>query len=330
MEIAITGAAIGFTILTAGAGAETLVMAAEVDAAEVGAEIGAEVVVDEVVAEGATEATEVVAEDAVESTEATLEGGSETSTEPANACHSFAPTTHVVLADGSSKAISEVSVGDRVRTTDPDTGKAVTRRVTALHRNHDSDLADVVVRDSDGNDSTMHTTQLHRFWDDTQHGWVEAADLTSGDRLHTEDGDSLVVQSVRSFAGPEWMYDLTVDQVHTYYVATGRTSVLVHNCGLDELSQSGSELDPGDAGGQLTRAGRAFAKAKEVFGPTSGGPSEINAAGQDALDEILTNPGTIEDTMQTGRFAGGPRFVAPNGTGAVFGPDGAFQYFGWM
>ncbi len=27
------------------------------------------------------------------------------------------------------------------------------------------------------------------------------------------------------------MYDLTVDRVHTYYVAAGGTAVLVHNCG---------------------------------------------------------------------------------------------------
>ncbi len=40
---------------------------------------------------------------------------------------------------------------------------------------------------------------------------------------------------------------------------------------LDQLAASGTELDPADAGGQLTRAGRAYANASEVFGPTSGG-----------------------------------------------------------
>jgi hypothetical protein len=99
---------------------------------------------------------------------------------------------------------------------------------------------------------------------------------------------------------------------------------------LDELATSGSELDPADAGAQLTRAGRAYAKPGEVFGSTSGGPSAINGAGQSALNEILTNPGTIRGIMQGGNFAGGPKFVSPDGVGAVFGPDGTFQYFGKM
>ncbi|MGI8662561.1 MAG: polymorphic toxin-type HINT domain-containing protein [Acidimicrobiales bacterium] len=262
---------------------------------------------------------------------AAAESESGLASELAGACHSFAPATLVVLADGFTKAISEVAVGDRVRTTDPATGKTVIRTVTALHRNHDTDLADLVVRDGDGHESTVHTTQLHRFWDDTRHDWVDAADLTAGDRLHTDDGAAVVVESARSFTGLQWMYDLTVDDVHTYYVVAGDERVLVHNCGgLDALSESGSALDPADAGGQLTRAGRAFSKASEVFGPTSGGPSAVNGAGQNALDEILTNPGTVVNTMPGGHFAGGQAFISPGGIGAVFGPDGTFQYFGWM
>jgi len=97
---------------------------------------------------------------------------------------------------------------------------------------------------------------------------------------------------------------------------------------LERLSASGAELDPVDAGGQLTRAGRALAKATEVFGPTSGAPAAINEAGQEALDDILTNPGTTVETMTGGRFAGGLKFVSPDGIGAVFSSDGTFQYFG--
>jgi len=99
---------------------------------------------------------------------------------------------------------------------------------------------------------------------------------------------------------------------------------------LEDLAASGRELDPADAGGLLTRAGRAYAKAGEVFGPTSGGPAAVNQAGQQALEDILGNPGTTETVMQGGNFAGGSRFVSPEGIGAVFGPDGTFQYFGRM
>jgi hypothetical protein len=97
---------------------------------------------------------------------------------------------------------------------------------------------------------------------------------------------------------------------------------------VDALLSSGAELDPADAGGQLTRAGRAYAKAGEVYGPTSGGPAAVNEAGQSALREILTNPGTSVQPVQAGNFVGGLRFVSPEGIQAVFGPDGTLQYFG--
>ena len=98
---------------------------------------------------------------------------------------------------------------------------------------------------------------------------------------------------------------------------------------MGQLAESGMELDPADAGGQLTRAGRAYAKAGELFGPTSGGPAAINEAGQNALLEILNNPSIVE-AMEGGRFDGGLRVVAPDGIGAVFSPDGTLQYFGRM
>ena len=97
---------------------------------------------------------------------------------------------------------------------------------------------------------------------------------------------------------------------------------------LSRLSASGRELDPSDAGGQLTRAGRAYAKASEVFGPTSGGPASINQAGQSALKAILYNGHTALSPMAGGHFPGGFKFVSPDGIGAVFSPGGTLQYFG--
>jgi len=115
---------------------------------------------------------------------------------------------------------------------------------------------------------------------------------------------------------------------NSYFVATTATPVLVHNCDLDALSASGKDLDPADAGGQLTRAGRAYAKHANLFPQVTGGPAALNKAGHDALDEILTNPGTIRGTMQGGNFAGGKIFIAPSGIGAVYNTARVFQYFG--
>ena len=54
----------------------------------------------------------------------------------------------------------------------------------------------------------------------------------------------------------------------------------------------------------------------------------MNQAGQEALNEILTNPDTTTRIMETGRFAGGRVFISPSGIGAVFSPSGVFEYFG--
>jgi hypothetical protein len=127
------------------------------------------------------------------------------------------------------------------------------------------------------------------------------------------------------------VYDPTDARTGRAVVEPVRSSAAEGGAGaLDDLSASGAELDPADAGGQLTRAGRALAKAKEVFGPTAGGPAAINRAGQNALDEILTNPGTAERIMRGGNFAGGKVFISPDGIGAVFSPSGEFEYFGRM
>jgi hypothetical protein len=145
--------------------------------------------------------------------------------------HSFRRDTEVLMADGSRKAIADVKVGDRVVATDPVTGESAVRTVTVLHRHTDTDLAEVTVIDADGDVSVIHTTQHHPFWNLTDQAWEDAGQLDGGDRLRSNRGQVVTVVSVRSFTGSQWMYDLTVDDLHTYYVAAGDEPVLVHNCG---------------------------------------------------------------------------------------------------
>ena len=73
---------------------------------------------------------------------------------------SFSGDTEVLMADGSSKPISEVEAGDRVYAADPETGESGTRAVTRtwLHR-------DTVV-DLDLGGSVVTTTEDHPFWND--------------------------------------------------------------------------------------------------------------------------------------------------------------------
>ena len=150
------------------------------------------------------------------------------------AVHSFAAGTPVLLADGSSKPIGAVTIGDRVASTDPATGQGTAEPVVALHHHHDTDLADVTVQAGDGTTTVLHTTWHHPLWSDTEHRWVEAADLKPGTALHVWTGTTyaVTVVSVRTWTGLADMRDLTVAHVHTYYVVAGTTPVLVHNCDI--------------------------------------------------------------------------------------------------
>lgn len=163
-------------------------------------------------------------------------------------CHSFAPDTRVLMADGSTRPISEVNVGDKVATTNPETGENSDQQVTLLHANRDQELTDVTVstapaaatrtegegkggRSTRGpTESTLETTAHHPFWDATAGDWVDAAELTPGtSTLVGPDGQIQYVTAVDNFTGTEVMRDLTVATTHTYYVIAGTEPVLAHN-----------------------------------------------------------------------------------------------------
>ena len=149
---------------------------------------------------------------------------------------SFAGSTPVLMADRSVKPIDHVKIGDLVSATDPANGKAVAKAVTALHDDLDTDMADVTVADNRGTLSTIHTTQNHPFWDATTSQWTRADHLHAGDHLKSTAVAAAYVVTVKTFTQPNHRLNLTVADLHTYYVLAGNTPVLVHNegCGTYE------------------------------------------------------------------------------------------------
>ncbi|MFI6823944.1 polymorphic toxin-type HINT domain-containing protein [Micromonospora sp. NPDC050187] len=162
--------------------------------------------------------------------------------------HSFAPDTRVLLADGGTRRIDEVDEGDRVLAHDPETGRTSAEVVTELHINRDRELTDLVVRNEDGEFVTLETTQHHPFWSESREQWVDAGELRATEWLKTSTGEQVTVAKVRNFLGVETMRDLTVANVHTYYVLAGNTPVLVHNCtpGADKPGVPGGVENLGD------------------------------------------------------------------------------------
>lgn len=163
------------------------------------------------------------------------------------ACHSFDGGTGVVMGDGSLKEIVSVRVGDRVRAMDVVSGGVVVRSVVGVHEHDDSDRADVMVSDDDGGVVVVRTTEHHRFWSVSEDGWVDAVDLTTGDVLGDVDGSVVTVVGVEVFSGSQVMFDLTVEDVHSFFVGEVSTTVLVHNCNIP--NGSATERYPGKGRG---------------------------------------------------------------------------------
>ncbi|MFF6781959.1 RHS repeat-associated core domain-containing protein [Streptomyces sp. NPDC012510] len=160
---------------------------------------------------------------------------------------SFDPQTPVLMADGKTKPIGKVAPGDHVESGDPDDGKHVgPRKVTARFVHRDDDLVDLTIRGTDGHDSVLHTTSDHPFWNDTTHSWVKAADLRPGHVLNTDTDNHVRIVAVEDRPGSAGMYNLTVEQLHTYYVLAGETPVLVHNsnCSIGSVTGPAGEVLP--------------------------------------------------------------------------------------
>ncbi|WP_037571481.1 polymorphic toxin-type HINT domain-containing protein [Phaeacidiphilus oryzae] len=143
---------------------------------------------------------------------------------------SFAPTTPVLMADGKKKPIGKIKPGDKVEAADPDTGKDTGgRAVEHVWINHDHDLLNLTLKTGQGHIATLKTTANHPFYDQTAHTWIAAGKLTPGHHLATTAGHAASVLAVTSTRGTADRDNLTVQQLHTYYVVAGGTPILVHN-----------------------------------------------------------------------------------------------------
>ncbi|MFG2919577.1 polymorphic toxin-type HINT domain-containing protein [Kitasatospora sp. NPDC048298] len=145
---------------------------------------------------------------------------------PSCPLNSFPAGTRVLMANGSTRAIETVRVGDEVLATDPTTGLTGPRRVTAtIYGPDDRDFTDISL----GAGQALTSTDHHPFWSENQKKWIDAVDLKTGDELRNPAGQPQRIADVRHWNTLQPAYNLSVDELHTYYVLAGETPVLVHN-----------------------------------------------------------------------------------------------------
>ncbi|WP_127501856.1 RHS repeat-associated core domain-containing protein [Actinoplanes solisilvae] len=194
--------------------------------------------------------------------------------------HSFVAGTPVLLADGTTKPIEEVEPGDTVAAGDPSTSlDDAAKQVThTIRTDDDKQFVDVQV-----GSSTITTTEHHPFWSETRKAWVSAGDLREGELLRTAAGTYVQVTAVRSYQHKEVTYDLTVDDLHSYYVLAGAAAVLVHNCDMDDH----------------VRASKNAAYSKDPQNAT-GGVLHIEGRGSFDLSSSSLHPDVKDDILKSG------------------------------
>ncbi|MFJ2137099.1 Hint domain-containing protein [Streptomyces sp. NPDC087845] len=155
--------------------------------------------------------------------------------------HSFTGTTTVLMADHTTKPISQVKVGDYVLTAEPGKKKKEKHKVKAvIVTKTDRNYVDVVV-DTKSGPKTIQTTKHHQFYESTKDAWTQASDLKAGQKLQNASGGPTVVLDAKAYTAHRTTYDLSIDGLHTYYVLAGATPVLVHNCNVDPQSAPGGK-----------------------------------------------------------------------------------------
>jgi RHS repeat-associated protein len=252
---------------------------------------------------------------------------------------SFTAETHVLMANGTTKRIQDIDIGDQVQATDPETGENGTRTVTAAWKHQDTVL-DLVTEDG----ATVTTTEDHPFYNATDHQWQQAQHLDPGDNLLTANGKNIEVIGLRlPSAHTATAYNLTVNDIHTYYVLAGATPVLVHNSaggcplyrsdtrGPEEIFESGFDPRGGNmdlvehASGYSTDSGYvSTSMSKSVAIARGGYVYEIRGAnGVNVNQEFPGNPFSHEKEIAVPgridascivscRFSGGSVLPNPN------------------
>jgi restriction endonuclease fold toxin 7 of polymorphic toxin system/pretoxin HINT domain-containing protein len=155
-------------------------------------------------------------------------------------CNSFTPGTKVLLANGKTKPIEKIKVGDKVLATDPKTGKTIIRTVSAAFSGTNYDYLVQIIVDTDGKhgDRTgvIIATEHHLFWNQTTRTWTRADQLTPQTQLRTPNGHTVRVTHAYYAFGHPPVHDLTITDTHSFYVQADATSVLVHNAGPESCA----------------------------------------------------------------------------------------------
>ena len=213
--------------------------------------------------------------------------------------NSFAPSTSVRTLSGL-VAISALSLGTPVLAFNEQTGENGYYPITAVHRNIDPDITYLTIQDPEqGNKSEfIETTPEHPFYlatnvdtlprpqpeghADLSAKWVGAGHLKIGDQIKQADGTVGVITNVVTVQQTQQMFNLTVDEAHTFYV--GQDGWLVHN---QTRTPDGRFTAPTLPPGTIVSQGEV--KIQHFYKGTDHGPAHLHVVGGGRTTRIGSN-----------------------------------------
>lgn len=122
-------------------------------------------------------------------------------------------------------SIATIEEGDRVLAWNETTNETGYYEVTATFSHLDPVLTELII-----NGEWIETTPEHPFYVEGK-GWTPAGDLKFGDQIRQADGTFESVWLKWDIQKYQEMYNLTVDEAHTFFVGEGQW--LVHNSGCN-------------------------------------------------------------------------------------------------
>jgi hypothetical protein len=208
----------------------------------------------------------------------------------------FVAGTQVQMADGSTKSIDKIKVGDEVKSRDPATGKDKNEPVLRLYIHPAPQIMELHLSDGE----VITCTPEHRFYVPSK-GFEEAGTLSDGDRLvHDADATAPGTKSATitpplkisditwdtkatSLSTATTVYNFEVASTHTYFVGSKLGGVWVHNNCTDEASRIIN-----DQGGEVYNVNRG------------GWPFWMNGEKNYFHDVVVQSDGSVIDTFTYG------------------------------